>query len=279
MLFPQSITEVLQNPYISEVVRGVGAICDKEGRTLTILSPLKGIINHTIQNAAVDGMIILGVDKNSDVHETFKKRHMPYVTIDAEHNSNYINVGIDDEMMAEKLMDVLLDNNHKRICFCALRPISLDLAEPDHSTTIEARRRGIKKSIEKHNLDAKTQSSFSFVEIEASFAQSYELAKIELNKVNKPTAVFCMGDIQALGFYKAAKELGIEIPKDLSIVSFDDLPITEIVYPGLTAVHQPGFEKGVAAAETLIKKIAGEECKSINLPAEIIYRNSVSLIK
>ena len=70
LLFPQSITEVLQNPYIAELARGVGSVCDKEGLALTLLSPLKGIVNNTIQNAAVDGMIILGVDKNSTVHDS-----------------------------------------------------------------------------------------------------------------------------------------------------------------------------------------------------------------
>lgn len=279
LLFPQSITEVLQNPYITEVVRGVGAFCDKVGQTLTILSPLKGIINHTIQNAAVDGMIILGVDKDSDVHQAFKKRHMPYVTIDADSKAEYVNVGINDEMMSEKLMDILLENNHKKICFCALKPNAVDISNNDHSTTIDARRNGIHNSIQKHKLSVNDQKDFCFVEIEASFVKSYELAKIQLSKGNRPTAVYCMGDIQAFGFYKAAKELGLEIPNDLSIVSFDDLPITEILYPSITAVHQPGYEKGYAAAELLMKEIAGEQCISLILQAEIKQGNSVGPAK
>lgn len=276
LLFPQAITEVLQNPYISELIRGVGAVCDREEFALTLLSPQKGIVNHTIQNAAVDGMIILGVDKNSSVHEAFRLRNMPYVAIDAAATKEYTNVGIDDRKLAEELMDILLDNGHTRISFCSLKPISVDLVEETHSTTADARRNGITASIRKHNLSEAVTKEFRFLESETSFSKSYEIAKMHLMEKECPTAVFCMGDVQALGFYRAAEELGIKIPEDLSIVSFDDLPVSAIIKPELTTVHQPGFEKGFAAAELLVKKLNGESCGSVMLPAYIEKRASVS---
>ncbi|MCR4713678.1 MAG: LacI family transcriptional regulator [Treponemataceae bacterium] len=279
LLFPQSITDVFQNPYISELVRGVGAICDRAGLALTLLSPFKGIVEHTIQNAAVDGMIILGVDKYSSVHETFKLRNMPYITIDATVTDEYTNVGIDDKKLAEELMDLLLDNGHTRISFCALKPIAVDITEGIHSTTTDARRNGIESSIKKHNLSDEVKKRFRFLESDTSFSKSYEIAKMHLMEQNRPTAVFCMGDIQALGFYCAAEELGLKIPEDISIVSFDDLPISSIIKSGLTTAHQPGFEKGMTAAELLVRKMNGESCSSVILPAYIENRGSVSKAK
>jgi DNA-binding LacI/PurR family transcriptional regulator len=88
-----------------------------------------------------------------------------------------------------------------------------------------------------------------------------------------------MGDIQAFGFYKAADDLGLKIPEDLSVVSFDDLSVTGILTPELTAVHQPGYDKGVAATELLIKQIAGEECQSVRLDSKVIKRKSVAKVK
>lgn len=278
LLFPQTITEVLQNPYIAELVRGIGAVCDREGLALTLLSPFKGIVNHTIQNAAVDGMIILGVDKNSNVHEAFRMRNMPYIAIDAAITEEYTNVGIDDKKLAEELMDILLDNGHRRISFCSLKPISVDIADRIHSSTTDARHAGIEKSIKKHNMTEEDKKDFRFLESETSFAKSYEMAKTHLMEENRPTAVFCMGDIQALGFYRAAEEQGLRIPEDISIVSFDDLPISSICKPGLTTVHQPGFEKGIAAAELLVRKLNGESCSSIILQAHIEKRASVANI-
>lgn len=275
LLFPQSITEVFQNPYIAELVRGAGAVCDREGLALTILSPLKGIINHTIQNAAVDGMIIIGMDKDSTVHEAFKLRNMPYVAIDAEMTEEYTNVGIDETKLAEELMDILLDNGHRKISFCSLKPIAQDIADQKRSYTTDARQDGIARSIRKHNLSTEDQKDFRTIETETSFSKSYEMAKIHLMDDNRPTAVFCMGDIQALGFYRAAAELKLRIPEDFSIVSFDDMPISGILTPALTSVHQPGFEKGIAAAELLVRKMNGEECRSVMMPAHIERRSSV----
>ena len=279
LLFPQSITEVLQNPYIAELVRGVGAVCDRAGLALTLLSPFKGIVNHTIQNAAVDGMIILGVDKNSTVHEAFKLRNMPYIAIDATVTEEYTNVGVDDKKLAEELMDLLLDNGHTRISFCALKPIAVDITDEIHSTTTDARRDGIEASIKKHKLSAETTKKFKFLESDTSFLKSYEIAKMHLMEQDRPTAVFCMGDIQALGFYRAAEELGLKVPEDLSIVSFDDLPISSIIKPGLTTAHQPGFEKGMIAAELLVRKMNGDSCSSVILPAYVEKRGSVCKVQ
>ena len=63
------------------------------------------------------------------------------------------------------------------------------------------------------------------------------------------------------------------------MVSFDDLPLTGILYPELTAIHQPSYEKGVAATEILVKRIAGEDCKSVRLNATLVKRNSVAQAK
>lgn len=279
VLFPQPVADVLKNPYISDLIRGIGTVCDREGLALTLLSPLKGIINNTIQNAAVDGMIILGVDKDSSVHEAFQMRSMPYVAIDAKCNAEYINVGIDDRKMAETLMDVLLDNGHTKIMFCALKPIALDLAEPDQSTTIDERHKGIKDSLKKHNFPQELEEQFIFHESDTAFECSYDLAKKCLSEEDRPSAIYCMGDIQAFGFYKAAADLGLSIPEDLSIVSFDDFALSSVLTPGLTAIHQPGYEKGFVAAEILSKRIAGEDCKSVRLPANLISRGSVAPAK
>ncbi|HEU5356912.1 MAG TPA: LacI family DNA-binding transcriptional regulator [Actinocrinis sp.] len=65
----------------------------------------------------------------------------------------------------------------------------------------------------------------------------------------RPTAIFASNDLQALGVYQAAREAGLRIPDDLSVVGFDDLPVVSWVDPPLTTVHQPLIEMAVAATE------------------------------
>ncbi|MFK4086686.1 LacI family DNA-binding transcriptional regulator [Kribbella sp. NPDC020789] len=67
----------------------------------------------------------------------------------------------------------------------------------------------------------------------------YREALALLRAPERPTAIFAGSDMQALGVYQAARELGLEIPRDLSVVGYDDLPVAEWVSPTLTTVHQP----------------------------------------
>ncbi|WP_420719533.1 substrate-binding domain-containing protein, partial [Streptomyces sp. NRRL S-481] len=58
-----------------------------------------------------------------------------------------------------------------------------------------------------------------------------------LRRPDRPTAVFAGNDLQALGLYEAARELGLRVPEDLSVVGFDDLPVAPLVGPPLSLIH------------------------------------------
>lgn len=279
IVLPQTISILFQNPYHAELLRGVGSVCDQEGFAVSVLSPFKGLVTQTILNAAVDGILIPGISKDSDVHTTFRQRTMPYVTIDAIDTGNFVNVGIRDEELAEQLMDVLLEANHRKICFCLLHSISPNLQKADTSATREARLQGIYSSAKKHALTKSDLEQFTFLHTPATLPDSYTIARQILGGKNRPTAVFCMADVQAYGFYRAARELGISIPGDLSLVAFDDIPITETLTPGLTCVHQSAYEKGRTATKLLFRLIAEKPCDSVYLDAHIELRDSVAPIQ
>ena len=278
-LLPQPIEEIFDNQYLSELMRGIGSICHKEGLTLSILSPLKGIISKTIQQACVDGIIILGVSNSSSVHAQFKQRKMPYVTIDAENGTEYLNVGIDDEKAAEEMLDLLINYGHRRICFCTLQPISSNIVDKEFSITSDNRSKGILNSIKKHNLEKIAKENFIFVETSHKQEEAIKKATEILTLPNRPTAIYCMGDYQASPFYFVASRLGLNIPEDLSITSFDDLPASSMLCPPLTAVHQPGYEKGRLAAELLISVLNEKECNSVKMNYSIIERGSTAVAK
>jgi len=70
-----------------------------------------------------------------------------------------------------------------------------------------------------------------------------------LSRPDRPTAIFASNDLQALGVYQAAREAGLRIPEDLSVVGFDDLPVTALADPPMTTVHQPLVEMAMAATD------------------------------
>lgn len=108
--------------------------------------------------------------------------------------------------------------------------------------------------------------------------QARTLASVMLALERRPTAIFAASDTQAMGVMDAARELGIEVPADLSVVGFDDIEMSECI--GLTTVRQPLEESGRTAAQILIDAIEtpdrGVVCEQ--LPLELAIRQSTGAL-
>jgi LacI family transcriptional regulator len=96
-----------------------------------------------------------------------------------------------------------------------------------------------------------------------------------LNSYAHITAAFIVADIMALGIIKLMNQIGKSIPKDLSIIGFDDLSVCEYSFPGLTTIRQDIYRKGIEVAKLLINKINGKDGNTgIILPVELILRET-----
>jgi DNA-binding LacI/PurR family transcriptional regulator len=111
----------------------------------------------------------------------------------------------------------------------------------------------------------------------------YEAAKAILTLPERPTSLFCSNDEMALGAIQAAKELGLSVPEDLSIVGFDDVPLSRIVTPNLTTVRQPTQELAQLATRALIGHVEGrgrtpsvQPIQSVTLPNQLVIRQSTT---
>jgi LacI family transcriptional regulator len=109
---------------------------------------------------------------------------------------------------------------------------------------------------------------------EGGFIRGGELLAL----ADPPTAIFAGSDQQAFGVYEAARQRGLRIPQDLSLVGFDDLPVARWVSPPLTTVRQPLTEMGNAAAQMLGDLIEGIPLRSsrVELSTELIRRESTA---
>jgi LacI family transcriptional regulator len=107
---------------------------------------------------------------------------------------------------------------------------------------------------------------------EGGFRASREFLALE----DRPTAIFAGSDEQAMGAYEAARQSGLQIPRDLSVVGFDDLPLCQWLSPPLTTVRQPLEEMGRLAARTLFQQLDGEQLVSprVELATELRVRLS-----
>jgi DNA-binding LacI/PurR family transcriptional regulator len=140
----------------------------------------------------------------------------------------------------------LIDLGHQRIAM---------ISGLDHFLCFRARQDGYRAAMDRADLPVGPES---VVRAHPTHEDGYRAATALLTRRDRPTAIFAANDSQALGVYQAARELGLRIPDDLSVVGFDDLPVAAWVDPPLTTVHQPLTEMAVLATELALALGRGE---------------------
>jgi DNA-binding LacI/PurR family transcriptional regulator len=105
-------------------------------------------------------------------------------------------------------------------------------------------------------------------------ASGYEAAKAALTG-GRPTALFCLNDATAIGALRACREARRAVPRDVSVVGFDDGEFADVSYPPLTTIRQPRYEMGIAGAKMLMELKRGEAPPThVVLPVELVVRES-----
>lgn len=109
-----------------------------------------------------------------------------------------------------------------------------------------------------------------------SFESGQECARRLLELSDPPTAIFAANDEMAAGVIKIAHEKGLDIPGDLSVAGFDDIPLASRIWPSLTTIHQPVEEMAERATAILLRKMRGEEIGEVGhtIESRIVVRDS-----
>jgi LacI family transcriptional regulator len=149
------------------------------------------------------------------------------------------------------------------------------IAGPLRLTNSGERLKGFKRALSEARLEIEPE----FIQ-EARFdtESGYQAALRLLRMLPRPTAIFACNDLMAFGVLRAAHELRLRCPEDLSIAGFDSLEFTNFTNPSLTSVYQPGYQLGATAARLLLERVDGMRSapKKVLLPTELNKRNSVA---
>ena len=286
LVVPQSTHDIFANPFLPELVRGIGDVCDAEGIAVVIVPPVGGSIARAVESALVDGLILLGLVPNHPALEEVRRAGTPLVGLDIEVFEGYDVIGIDDADGARRAAEHLRGLGHRDVAvvLIAEHPDS----PVDERSGISARRLlGVRQGFglgdrEDDGRRRGATSRHGGIRLRVLSAPVSEeggraaFAAIGANGT-LPTAVMAMSDVTAIGILGAALDAGIRVPDELSIVGFDDIPASSWTSPRLTTVHQPIREKGRRAAHRLISAIrAGSEHRAVVelLPTRLIVRSS-----
>ncbi|MEY9844106.1 LacI family DNA-binding transcriptional regulator [Streptacidiphilus sp. MAP5-3] len=263
----------LESAWAMEVIRGVENVVREEGLSV-VLSESSGRLS--LGQSWMDGvlarrptgvvLVLSGLDKAQQAQLT--SRDIPFVVMDpaGDPGQDVPAVGTTNWNGGLAATRHLLDLGHRRIGM---------VAGPRRMMCSRARIDGYRAALETAGVafDPALVHEGDFHH-ETGYRVGLEL----LRRRDRPTAVFTGNDLQALGLYEAARELGLRIPEDLSIVGFDDLPIARWVGPPLTTVRQPLTEMAEVAARMVIDLARGNKPSTlrVDLATSLVERSSTA---
>jgi DNA-binding LacI/PurR family transcriptional regulator len=260
LLTPQVLSVVFANPFYAELYAGVAAATDNAGYGLLFVSPLHGSLVRAIGRATVDGFVAIGLSEDHPEVEQIRRAGLPMVLVDGGALPEHGSVESNDEVGARAAAKHLLALGHRQFAVVGIEPPNMpglfEYAAGPTETVATRRLTGYRQGLELAGVKLGDErivvGPATFDGGVASFRRLWEDGL-------RPTAILAMSDVMAIGVIWAAREVGLRVPEDLSIVGFDDLDVAPHANPPLTTIHQPIRRKGEEAARLLLRMIANPD--------------------
>ncbi len=261
------------NPYFSEIMRSIEERCFELGYNLILCNTYDRPERQTkylqiLMEKRVDGLILITASK-PDQWKLPAKLKMPVVLVDREVNNHYCDLVETAHEHGTKLATQhLLDLGHRRIA-C--------MAGPKGLSPSDQRIKGWQAALQQASLQASVLVHGDFTS-QGGYETMLELLATWQNHQTKPSAVVICNDLMAIGALCAVHEQGLQVPRDLSIVGFDDIELSRFTNPPLTTVRQPKQAMGIHAVEMLVERIKGKRSatQTLLLTPELCVRGSTA---
>lgn len=277
IIFTRSSTHACNNPYFGNIISSIGMIAEQNNYEL-ILHSSEDEDNEIekslsmINSKLIKGIVLLSSRSNSRFLDILSGTGIPIVVIgryDASIVSHRIlSVDTDNYNDSRRIGEHLIQKGHTHIgCIHAplLHYVALD------------RVRGLKDSLSSHGIPVEEDC---FVNGGDTMDSAYMAALNLICSNRNITAIFATDDIKALGIYKAAKNMELRIPEDISVIGYNDFDFAALLTPALTTVHVPIHELGMVSASKLFSMIKHNTTeKSQMLPTQLLPRDSVADIR
>jgi DNA-binding LacI/PurR family transcriptional regulator len=259
-----------QDPYFSEIIFGIERELIEQGQILSFTYE-EGDLSHNLLPEEFEaddlGVIVVGPFEQT-ILQTVAQQVDFVISVGGIPKLGIDYVTIDFEKAAETAVNYLIQLNHKKIA-C----ISASSSKPHLTEKEDGRFIGYKKAMTSHNLPLKPEwIENGYFTIEGGYAAMKRI--LEANE--RPSAVFIASDLMAHGAYRAIQEVGLTISGDISIISFDDIEMSEYVNPPLTTIRVYKEDMGRLAVKMLLERMEGNIRFPLTtyLPTELIVRKS-----
>jgi len=197
----------------------------------------------------VDGLVLRGDCHHDALRKMLADNSVPFINVGIYRPDRpYPCVGTDNEAAAYRAAAHVIELGHVRIGVVSALQRNNDRAS--------ARVAGFRRAFAENDIEQRAEWH---VEVPYTLDDAREAARYLLNLKDRPTAVVCGNDVIAYGVLLEAERSGFSVPRDLSVVGFDDLDWSRHLRPSLTTIHVPTGETWQRAGEYLVRRLAGEQ--------------------
>jgi DNA-binding LacI/PurR family transcriptional regulator len=261
----------IADPFIAEVVTGIEEVANDHGYSVFLANsnadPDREMkVVHSFHERRVDGILVTASRVGALYMPHLAEMNVPIVLINNQHPGDFVHsVMIDNVTASREAVEHLIGLGHTRIAYIGDRfGFQSDTERfSGYRQALELADQRFTPELIVHG-DGKTAGGM--------WAMEKLLALPE-----RATAVFCYNDMTALGALHVIRAHGLNVPRDISVVGFDDLSIVSYICPPLTTIRQPKRQMGRTAMEILLKLFDGGNSKNaIKVQGELIVRESTA---
>ncbi|MDG0810191.1 LacI family DNA-binding transcriptional regulator [Cohnella rhizosphaerae] len=269
MVLPRPAEELFQNHFFSESIRGITTQASRQGYDVLMTAGSSEqdeveAVTRLVKGRRVDGIILLQSRKNDPIISFLQKEAFPFILIGHYGSENILCVDNDNVQASYDATVHLISQGHERIGF---------VSGPTNLTVSDDRLKGYKKALSEHALRMEPDWI-----VEGEFLQEsgYRAMAFFMNLPERPTALVVIDDIVTFGILRGLTELGYKVPDDLSLVSFNNIALSELSSPPLSSVDIGIYQLGYMASQLLIRHIDEDKTQQLRtiVPHKLIVRES-----
>ncbi|MCC3376445.1 LacI family DNA-binding transcriptional regulator [Cohnella sp. REN36] len=270
MILPRPAEELFQNHFFAENIRGITTQASRNGYDILMTTGHSeqeelAAVTRLVKGKRVDGIILLQSRRNDPIIAFLKHEEFPFILIGHyAQDEEILCVDNDNVQAAYDATQHLIAQGHERIGF---------VSGPPNLTVSVDRLDGYLRAMHDHGLPMQPEWI-----VEGEFLQEsgYRAMSFFMNLPERPTALVVIDDLVTFGVLRGLTELGFRVPDDLSLVSFNNISLTELSTPPLSSVDIGIYQLGYMASQLLIRQIQGDKPQQNRtiVPHRLIVRES-----
>jgi LacI family transcriptional regulator len=272
LVIPVGVSTLFVDPYFPLLIQGVSLACNARDYSvvLWLAEPEyeRRMMREILHNGLVSGVIVASMVFDDPIVRALAESNIPFILVGRHPQNEKISyVDVDNINSAREAVTHLLRLGRKRVA---------TITGPQNMIVGMDRQQGYMDAIRWAGLAADPN-----LIVEGDFSDMGGYTSMQKLLPYHPDAVFAASDIMAVGAMRALSEAGLNIPVDVAVVGFDDLPIAAHTNPPLTTVRQPAMRTGTVSTEILIEMVEhpAPQPHRIVLPTELVIRSSCGSVQ